>query len=128
MPGTPDPAAAAPVPVTASQAWEGDGGDTVLRAATSRYRRWKRCPSGGCSGMGSGHWSAPFSELALGRKAGVVEPGDQGSSPRGEGLGAEGWVRMGALGRARVSPLLAPARGTKTHPWANRSPGGGDPL
>lgn len=33
---------------------------------------------------------------------------------------------MGAPGRARVCPLLAPARGMKTHPCANRSPEGGE--
>lgn len=93
MPGTPDPATAAPVPGTASQAWEGDGGDTALRAATSRYRRWKRCPSGGCSGMGSGHWSAPFSELRLGRKPAWWSLGTRGL-PQEE----RGWVRRAGSG------------------------------
>lgn len=95
MPGTPDPAAVAPVPGAASQAGEGDSGDTALREATA-WRR-ERCRSRGCSGMGSGHRSCfllnrPHFPSWLWEGSGFGRALGPGMFPegRGAGCGAEG--------------------------------------
>lgn len=81
-------------------------------------------PSGGCPGMGSGHWPALFPKLALGR-SGLGRAAGPGLFPKRRGAGCGGVGQGGCTGREQVSPLLAPARGVKTQPCANRSPRGG---
>lgn len=96
------------VPSTASRAGEGDSSDRdssdiALQEATSQRCHRVRCPSRGCSGMGSGHWSAPFpSWLWEGSELGRAWGAEVFPERRGEVLGAAGWVRMGA-GQSRAT-------------------------
>lgn len=125
MPGTPAPAAATPVPGTASRAGEGDGGDTALREATIRAgggevpEPERRMPGDGVRALAS-----PVPQAGFGKKWAWQSRGT-GALPQEERC----WVRRGGpggcAGREQVSPLLAPARGVKTQPCANRSPRGG---
>lgn len=97
MPGTPAPAAAAPVPGTASRAGEGDGGDTVLWEATIRAgggevpEPERRMPGDGVRALAS-----PVPQAGFGKKWAWQSRGT-GALPQEERC----WVRRGGPGRVR---------------------------